>query len=249
MQLRHVPKIDVKYWCALILASVFGANTGDFFADVLNLGHLSGLPVLAALFALAVFIEKFDMTSHVIYFWFAIMVVRTAATNLGDISHDLRLNAPWVIATLSVILSATILIWQRIYLANRKTNPGQSNRILVTNTTYWFSMLLAGTLGTVIGDYFSFGLQLRPLKAAYVLGTVLLIAFVLLRKRLSRENINIFYYWLTVVLIRSAGTAAGDFLAFQLKLPLSTLLSGLAFIAVLMIWKPSSLPESVVLSR
>lgn len=31
MQLKHVPTIDLKYWCALVLASVFGANTGDFF--------------------------------------------------------------------------------------------------------------------------------------------------------------------------------------------------------------------------
>ena len=32
MQLRHVPNIDIKYWSALVLASIFGANTGDFFA-------------------------------------------------------------------------------------------------------------------------------------------------------------------------------------------------------------------------
>ena len=64
MQARHVPPLGTKYWTALILASIFGANTGDFLSDVLGLGHIAGLPFLAVLFALVIIAERFDSFKH-----------------------------------------------------------------------------------------------------------------------------------------------------------------------------------------
>ena len=48
------------------------------------------------------------------------------------------------------------------------------------------------------------------------------------------------YYWSTIVVVRTAGTAIGDFLAgrqFFLGLPMSTFCTGLVFVATLLIWK------------
>ena len=53
MQRSHVPQLGVRYWSALCLASIFGANMGDFFAHNLGLGHVAGLPFLAIAFACA----------------------------------------------------------------------------------------------------------------------------------------------------------------------------------------------------
>jgi len=241
MQLKHVPSISLKYWCALMCASIFGANTGDFFAGVLGLGHLAGLPILAALFVVTILVEKRDRNQNFFYFWFAIVVIRTAATNIGDISHDLKLKAPWVIAALAVLLISTISIWRAVYLNRLKAGGKPSSGIIETNPVYWFSMLTAGALGTVIGDYFSFGLGFRPLKATIVLGGLLALTALSCKGSLGREKISIYAYWLTVVLIRSAGTSAGDFLAHgPLGLPLSTLASGLVFVGLLVLWKEQS---------
>jgi uncharacterized membrane-anchored protein len=60
MQSIHVPSLGLRYWSALCLASIFGANMGDFFAHVLGLGHVRGLPILAALFAAVYFTERRD---------------------------------------------------------------------------------------------------------------------------------------------------------------------------------------------
>ena len=52
MQIKHVPSIGPRYWTALCIASVFGANMGDYFAKDLGLGHVNGLPILAVLIAI-----------------------------------------------------------------------------------------------------------------------------------------------------------------------------------------------------
>ena len=46
---QHLPILGPRFWAALCLASIFGANVGDFFAHDLGLGHLGGLPFLARL--------------------------------------------------------------------------------------------------------------------------------------------------------------------------------------------------------
>lgn len=47
MQPNHLPPLGPRYWSALCLASIFGANMGDLFARNLGLGHIAGLPFLA----------------------------------------------------------------------------------------------------------------------------------------------------------------------------------------------------------
>ena len=47
MQPIHLPTLGARYWTALCLASIFGANMGDFFARNVGLGHVAGLPFLA----------------------------------------------------------------------------------------------------------------------------------------------------------------------------------------------------------
>ena len=46
------------------MASVFGTNTGDWFAFRSGLGILGGIPILAAIIAVAYFLERRDKTRH-----------------------------------------------------------------------------------------------------------------------------------------------------------------------------------------
>jgi uncharacterized membrane-anchored protein len=49
------------------------------------------------------------------------------------------------------------------------------------------------------------------------------------------------FYWLTVVAIRAAGTAVGDFVSGRnmLGLPISTAVTGILFVVLLLVWKES----------
>ena len=235
MHPNHLPNIDCKYWTALVLASILGANMGDFLSEVAGLGHLAGLPVLAVLLAIVFLIEKFDSFRHHAYFWLAIVIVRAAATNIGDIGHDHRVPQLLVLLILATPFVVTLFLWRRAEARTPGAWAVSKGASPASSRPYWWTMLLAGALGTAIGDYSSYGLQLGNLKAALILGAILAVLFVWGRgERLS----SLLYYWIVVVCIRSAGTAAGDFLASRgFGLPVSTLVSALALVALLLLWR------------
>src|SRR5258708_26024133 len=104
MQPTHVPAAGDRYWVALSIASVFGANTGDFIAKYLHLGHWGGLPALAILLAVVFFLERRDSAVNQAYYWAAIILVRTAATNLADLgAGDFHLGPPGLVAALAAV--------------------------------------------------------------------------------------------------------------------------------------------------
>jgi uncharacterized membrane-anchored protein len=233
MQTCHVPQLGLRYWSALCLASVFGANMGDFFAHDVGLGHVAGLPFLAVGLVAVLFVERFESASHEVYYWLAIVVVRTAATNLADFfSVDLRLPKLWVMAGLTVLLALSVGTAWRLLWRSVGKNDAQS-KLLRADSGYWLAMWIAGTLGTVMGDYFSHDLHLGNATASIVLSALLATFFLAGVRQISW---SLPFYWTTIVMVRAAGTAVGDLIADSLGLPLSTATTCLLFIGLLILW-------------
>lgn len=240
MQPNHLPALGARYWSALCLASVFGANMGDLFARNLGLGHIAGLPFLAAALAIVISVEHFDRMRHQSYYWIAIIIVRTAATNFADFAAgDLKLPRLWVMAALTIILMAAL--WTSWQFAWRRL-ANKTDDVLRADLGYWVCMFIAGTLGTVMGDFCSHNMHLGDAGAALLLSPVVAILFLTGRRGLL---LLLPFYWLTVVAIRAAGTADGDLLSGRnlLGLPLSTAVTGILFVALLVFWKQSARPE------
>jgi len=207
-----------------MLASVFGANAGDFIADVLGLGHANGLPILFLCLGATFVFEFVDDKARILYYWIAIVIIRSAATNIGDIFHDFDVS--FKISTLLSLCAvvASLFVWKTLGANSLVKNT------IPLNAFYFITMFFAGVAGTVVGDAFSYGLELGNLYAALTLGIFVSLAFLLWNDKLKS---NLFYYWITVVLIRSAGTAAGDFIAnTDIGLTVSTLITGAVFVFV-----------------
>ncbi len=189
MQQVHVPVAGVRYWIALSIASVFGANSGDYVAKYLHLGHVGGLPALALLLTLIFLAERRDRSVHQAYYWLSIVVVRTAATNLADFgASDLRLGRLGLVVALSVLLAAVLFFTPPV-------KSGQaSNRwpfgLPVTDARYWACMLIAGTLGTVIGDMASFNSGFGTAYASLIEGSVL-VAVLLIGRAGPLTNLSV----------------------------------------------------------
>jgi uncharacterized membrane-anchored protein len=245
MQPNHLPALGARYWSALCVASIFGANMGDFFARNLGLGHLAGLPFLAAALAVVIAAERFDRMRHQSYYWIAVIIVRTAATNFADFAcGDMKLPRLWVMAALAILLAAAVwLSWQFAWrwLADKADN------VLRADLGYWVCMFIAGTLGTVIGDFCSYNMGLDDARASALLSPIVALLFLIGRRGPLRL---LPFYWLTVVAIRAAGTAVGDLISgrHMLGLPLSTAATGVLFVVLLMVWKETARPETAVVT-
>jgi uncharacterized membrane-anchored protein len=237
MQQIHLPMLGTRYWAALCLASIFGANMGDFFAHNLDLGHVAGLPFLVLALAIVIVSERFDRTIHQAYYWTAIIIVRTAATNFADFAcGDMKLPRLWVIVGLSAALAIALLASWQLSWRRWQDKSDAPDTVLRADFGYWASMFIAGTLGTVIGDYCSHDLHLGDAEASILLGAMLAALFLMARNGMLR---SLPYYWLTIVAVRAAGTVVGDFFAGRniLGLALSTLVTGVLFVALLALWK------------
>jgi uncharacterized membrane-anchored protein len=169
------------------------------------------------------------------------VIVRTAATNLADfICGDLKQPRPLVMLGLAVLLAAVVtLAWR-----SAKSSADGRSPVLRADTAYWVSMLLAGTMGTVLGDYTSHDLHLADGGGSLVLSAVLAVFFLVGARGLIW---TVPFYWATVVMVRAAGTCVGDFFAQRsvLGLALSTAVSGALFVAMLLVWrgsKPAAAP-------
>jgi uncharacterized membrane-anchored protein len=202
------------------------------------------LPFLALALAIVLVRERFDRSVHQIYYWTAIIIVRTGATNFADFAcGDMKLPRLLVIGGLTASLVVSLLAsWQ---FAWRWKSTEDLDNVLRADLGYWISMFIAGTLGTVIGDYCSHDLHLADGGASLLLVPILALLFINTRNGLVR---SLPYYWLTIVMVRAAGTAVGDFVAGRtmLGLPLGTLVTGTLFVALLILWKEPKQSELVI---
>ena len=225
--MRLLPRINGKYWLALMAASVFGTNTGDLFADYFHLGHLAGLPWLVIAFAVILLAERFSPVASVLFFWAVIITVRTAATNVGDAFQDFHIGFD---ISLPVVLALFVVCVAIYRWAGKGQDKGDA--VVRVGPLYWLCMVMAGILGTIGGDYASFGLHLMPPGTFVVFG--ILVAILLFIGRGGRNSQPI-YYWLCLAFIRTAGTGGGDALAHQFGLLPSTIATGVVFVA-LIVW-------------
>ena len=235
MQPRHVPAIDRRYWFGITFASIFGTNLGDLYVHQSGLGLGLGLLVLVLLFAATYGVEAKGPTAHEAYYWLAIIVIRTGATNIADyLAFRLRIPAPLLVSGLAALIA--VLAWRAAAPRPRDGDGAVDPALAGTNLAYWAAMLAAGVFGTVVGDLCShrFGQGFASIGLGLMLAVLLAIAG-------PRVAAHVAAYWCAVALARTAGTCMGDWLAenriLHLGLSVSTLLTGTAFVAILFIWR------------
>ncbi len=233
MQTRHVPTIDRRYWFGIILASIFGTNLGDFYAHEAGLGLGLGLLVLVVLFAATYAVEKRDRATHEIYYWLAIIIIRTGATNIADVlAFRVRLPPVLLVGGLAACIALAAFLGSP---RPAQTRDAPAPTLAKTNLMYWAAMLAAGVFGTITGDICSHRFGQGP--ASLVLAATLVILLAAAKSHAA----SVAVYWCAVALARTAGTCIGDWCAentlLHVGLPLSTLLTGTAFVGVLAIWR------------
>jgi uncharacterized membrane-anchored protein len=218
-----------------------GANTGDFASRILGLGHTRGLLPLGLIFLAIVWAERRSTVATEAYYWLAIIVLRTAATNLADLgTHDLKLGYFLCMGALVALMAAMLLV-DRIRGVEPMgiTDPdGRWRSLPATDTSYWITMLAAGTLGTAAGDWVAEETGLGLSYGSAVLALIFVVVW-FVSDRFGKMTKP--WYWLTVVAARTAGTALGDLLASRrglgLGLVTSTICTSLLLAGIVLLWR------------
>jgi uncharacterized membrane-anchored protein len=245
--MKSLPILNSNYWIALGAASIFGTNTGDFLSTYLKFGNASGLPYLAMVLGAIFLIERISPWKTAIFFWAAIIVIRTGATNIADITHEFGAYG---------LLFVPPIIGLFVFAVRQYKSRGVSganDSAPRVDSLYWVCMALAGIVGTLVGDYASGATAFAWYGVSFLLGfdvgefsfdwfwighviSSIIFGGIILRmfSRLKLSDMARPYaYWLMIALIRTAGTAVGDFLATtRLQLYGSTILTGICFLAI-----------------
>jgi len=180
-----------------------GANTGDFAARYLHLGHTRGLLPLGLIFLAIVRAETRASRATEAYYWLAIIVLRTGATNLADLAtHDLRLGYPLTLAALTVLIAAVLLF---VFWRDGSAAPAAADgrKLPATDSAYWLAMLTGGTVVTAGGDFVADELGLGVgYGSLFLFATFLIVLFAATRL----GKMGLFWYWAAIVAARTAGT-------------------------------------------
>lgn len=142
---------------------------------------------------------------------FAFWVMKICATTLGETAGDLvsmTLHLGYAFSTiLWLLLFILCLVWQ---LESKRFHP----------VLYWSVILATSTAGTTMSDFMD-----RTLRLGYLNGSLLLVAglimmlisWYLVEGSLQVNQINSkrteIFYWATILVSNTLGTALGDFLA------------------------------------
>jgi len=213
MRTQNLPTIDAGYWAAIVAASICGTNTGDLAAGPLGLGHVRGILPLAAIFLAIVWAEKMLDWATVAFYWLAIIVLRTMATNIADFAtHDLKLSYPVFVLLMIAFMAA--MIWaDRFRSGPTGQQPAALNaRLPVTDWSYWIVMLAAGVLGTALGDWLADagpGVYWASLIGMPFFGVAIWAAY---QFGLSKP-----WYWIAIATCRTWGTDIGDMLVAMFR--------------------------------
>jgi uncharacterized membrane-anchored protein len=239
MHFKIVPAIGPRYWVSIAIASICGANLGDATVDMLELGDSSRLAMLGVAFAVIVLANRWNSRGNEVLYWLAILVVRAAATSLADIGVG---HASYM--TLSALLAAVLGVLVRL---RRAFASGQAiPQVSYADGSYWGAMLVAGTLGTVIGD--GIGHTIHPVTVGVPISAMItgVAVALILGARTRREASAVTAtYWGAIVAIRACGTNLGDITAFLLSLPISITISALLLAATLIVCPEPSRPVTV----
>ena len=157
-----------------------------------------------------------DALSKVPMVTLAFWLIKICATTLGETGGDaLSMTMKLGYAVSSLIFLAFFAVTLAVQVASKKYHP----------FAYWSVVVATTTVGTTMSDYLDRTLKMGYIKSSIMLfAAVLIILFVwrLVSGKIEYENITTrrdeIFYWITILVSNTLGTALGDFTADDLGL-------------------------------
>lgn len=176
------------FWAVIVATTTAGTTLADFFDRSLGIGYAGGSSILLAFLVAtlilwhrtlgSVAISDIRTRKAEIFYWATIMFSQTLGTALGDWMADstgLGYKGAAIIFAAGLVVVALCYFYTRI-----------SHALL-----FWAAFILTRPLGATVGDlldksHAQGGMELSRYAASAVIGTIIIIAIVLIPQRPER---------------------------------------------------------------
>jgi uncharacterized membrane-anchored protein len=199
-----VPEVILLFWAVKILTTAGGEATSDFLKTY---GNLEGgaIEVLVIVVGLALQLETRRYRAFA--YWSLAFAIAITGTGVADFLH-LDAHIPYAGTTLlwAVVLGAIFWFWRR----SEGTLSIHSITTQRREGFYWATVFATFALGTALGDYTAYSLNLGYLDSAIIFGVVILIPAVA-RWQFGLNGIAAF--WMSYVITRPFGASIADYIS------------------------------------
>jgi uncharacterized membrane-anchored protein len=199
---RRVPEITVVFWIIKALSTALGEATSDYLVHAMA-------PVLAVLLGFAGFVValvlQFKMGRYVAWtYWFAVAMVGIFGTMAADVLH-VGLGVPYTASSVlyALVLIVVFITWRR----SEKTLSIHSIDTPAREAFYWAAVVATFAMGTALGDFTAYTLQLGYFTSA-ILFAVILVVPALGYKWLGWNAVLSF--WFAYIVTRPFGASIAD---------------------------------------
>ena len=227
---NRVPHIIFSYWVIKIVSTTLGETGADMFSMTFNLGYAETIAIFMGLLIVLLGIKLLSKGYHPLLYWLTFTATAIAGTAISDfIDRTLKLGYTTGSAVLTILLLISLALW---YWKERSINVEYIEKPSV-EVFYWTAFLIANTLGTAAGDFFSDVLGLGFGNSALVISGLLLVIVLL---HYFTKTSQVFLFWVAFVLTRPFGATFGDLLTKPLAkggLNLGTIGSSIFFCVIL----------------
>lgn len=223
----QLPKINIKYWMLMIIATTIGEIVGNLISRNFELGYTKGSIILSIIYILSIAIVVKLKKNGLLQYWFLIVAGNIAGTNYADFItiEPLKLGTIYGSLLILALLIFILLIWK--FIAPKSNLEGKlSDSIFYL---YWLAILMSSTFGTTAGDFLS---NDTPLGAGG--GSLLLLgiwAVVFLLDKLNKISFEI-SYWIILILIHPIGATIGNYISKPAGLDLGNIWTSIFLISL-----------------
>jgi len=203
--LGKVPTVTLTFWIIKVMSTTVGETGADFLAVNAGLGQGLTRTMMAALLAIAMFVQLRTRRYTPWIYWLTVVLVSVVGTQITDFLTDgLGVSLYLSTAIFAILLAAIFMVWYRAEGTLSIDHILKGNR----ERFYWAAILCTFALGTAAGDLATEALGLGFIWGTLVFGLLLGLTYTVWR--LGGNPVQTF--WIGYILTRPFGAALGDLL-------------------------------------
>ncbi len=199
-----VPEIIPIFWLIKIMTTAGGEAGSDYLA---HYGNIVGGGIVLVVFLAGILVQFGTNRYQAFAYWFFAYAIAIFGTAAADFLH-LDVGIPYAGTSImwAVVLAAIFWMWHR----SEGTLSIHSITTRRRECFYWATVLATFALGTALGDYTAFALNLGFLTSGVLFGAIILIPAV----AWWRFGMNaVAAFWFAYVITRPLGASFADYLS------------------------------------